>query len=115
MPFFLAHPPRGFRVEDEYRRMVGRSREDAVALVRVAWRDVQRRLIQDDYFAHGINGEAAAGFLLMAIRVQIPVPAVVNDTLRRDDPVALFITGAGVIAQSQPLPPERAIADRLKV
>lgn len=105
MPVFIRHPTRAFGGEVQHGSVFGFAREDAVGTrvmcIKLFFRHVAAALWQylgcDDAF----DGEAAQGVAGMAVRVQIPVVAVVDEPLRGDFALAGLVVAAPVVADVQ--------------
>jgi hypothetical protein len=117
VPLLLAHPARGLGVEDQGSDVLSGSSKNSIPAF--PWSgchfSIQCRFVQDGRFPNGINGEPPRGVLLVAPRVQIPIPAVVKHPLGRDDAIAFNVASAGIVPHSKSLPAKCSLGDGLEV
>ena len=105
MPVFIRHPARAFGGEAQHGGVFGFSCEDAVGtrvmLIELFFRYVAATLWQCFGSGDAFDGEAAQGVAGMAVSVQIPVVAVVDEPLRGDFALAGLVVAAPVVADVQ--------------
>src|SRR5687768_11425301 len=112
VPVLGGHPAGGLRRELERRPLHLAAGKDAVAarkvLVERGFGDLLRARFADHGIADRVGGEAPEVLAQMAIRVEVPVVAIVDQALRRDLALGLAIFLAVVV----PDPQARALEER---
>lgn len=88
MPVFIRHPARSFRREAQHGGVFGFARKYAVGTcvmrIELIFRHVEATLWQSLGSGDTFDGKAAQGVAGMAISIQIPVVAVMDEPLRGD-------------------------------
>ncbi len=108
MPFLVGHPARGPGAETQHRAGPRPAGEYAVAagqkFVQLVLVDVHGVFVKPFGGVDAVHGEDPERVPVMIPGVEIPVVAVVHQSLRRNRPAAFLVRGAAVVAEAEPAP-----------